>query len=474
MKSFKAPPVAPRLGSEFLGTFFLVFTIVSQAHAGSVGGAISVGATLAALVYALGSVSGAHFNPAVTLAIWLSGRRKISTRDALCYAFVQIAAGMGACFVWWLATLTKHPHGQQLSLTPPGPGFGHNENSAAAVEGLYTAALCYVVLNVATAEKIGTAPNANYGLAIGFTVSAAAIAVGPISGCSLNPALSLGLAFVHHSVQGAVPLSHLAYLVAPVIGAAISSIGFWMANGGLFERYEYEREEVVVTGANVDNSILMTLGDSIVLPDDVVAHELRCEIQWKQTAKKGEGDAFVDVDLSCVKFDRRGECQGAVYFGNQNQEPGLKHMGDQVQGVSESEAVILNLTEVKPTIQALIFTAIVYSGQDLKDLQGYTIRLIDTKTQQEFCRFTQDKTPSGCNSIIAATIFRTGNHWAFRAIDEFYKVPINSSYRTLLPSMSNMMNVQLVIAPGSASGRNSPSQSQKAPDSHRTPRPSHN
>ncbi len=168
---------------EFIGTFFLVLAIgmaVIDPGAGNLA-PIAIGAALMVMVYAGGHVSGAHYNPAVTIAVWLRGRCSIA--EVPFYLIAQILAAVAAAK---LALLFK---GCPV-VTPMNPNVGH----ALIAEFVGTFALAYVVLNVATAKA--TAGNSFYGLAIGFTVVAMAFALGGISGGAFNPAVALGAALM--------------------------------------------------------------------------------------------------------------------------------------------------------------------------------------------------------------------------------------------------------------------------------------
>ena len=158
--------------TEFIGTFFLVLAVALT------GNALAIGATLMVMIFAGGHISGAHYNPAVTLAILV--RRKISAQDALAYMIAQIIGGVAAALLarWYLADANI-------------VGLALDGRIAQAFIGelLGTFALAYVVLNVATAQE--TMGNSFYGLAIGFTVFAMASAFGSVSGGAFNPAVAI-------------------------------------------------------------------------------------------------------------------------------------------------------------------------------------------------------------------------------------------------------------------------------------------
>ena len=166
--------------TEFIGTFFLTFAVAVAALTGSVFVPLAAGGTLMVMIYAGGHISGAHYNPAVTLAALV--RRRIGIRDAAAYWVAQVAGGVIAAVI---ARAVVNPASvKTLTLS------GHAEAAAAVVELLITFALCYVVLNVATSKD--QPGNGFFGLAIGFTVVAGAFAVGGISGGVFNPAVALG------------------------------------------------------------------------------------------------------------------------------------------------------------------------------------------------------------------------------------------------------------------------------------------
>lgn len=205
-------PIDPKaLVAEFIGTFFLVFTVgmvVIDPGQGDLA-PLAIGSVLAVMVYAGGHISGAHYNPAVTLGLLIRGGIKIN--DAVAYWVVQLGAAVVAAVV---VTVMK----------PAMPAAALNTDldivAALLAEFLFTFALVYVVLNVATAK--GTEGNSFYGFAIGFTVLVGAFAVGGISGGAFNPAVMLGGMIMNIFDWGYIWL----YLLATLGGGAAAGLLF--------------------------------------------------------------------------------------------------------------------------------------------------------------------------------------------------------------------------------------------------------
>jgi aquaporin Z len=192
---------------EFIGTFFLVFTVGASVRSGAPLAPVAIGSVLMVMIFAGGHISGGHFNPAVTLAVWLRG--KCEAKDVVPYWVAQLVAAVAAAVL--VLFVTEKP------ALPPGL---HGTVPSLIVEFLFTFALAWVVLNVATAK--GTAGNSFYGLAIGFTVLSGAVAVGGISGGAFNPAVGLGV-----FVMGLANLHQLAvYLVADLLGGGAAALAF--------------------------------------------------------------------------------------------------------------------------------------------------------------------------------------------------------------------------------------------------------
>jgi aquaporin Z len=174
-----------KLAVEFIGTFFLVLTVGAAAAGGGRWAALAIGGALMVMVFAGGHVSGGHYNPAVSLAVLVRG--KLTARECAGYVLAQAVAATGKMLL---------------------------------AEFLFTFALAYVVLHVATAGD--TEGNSFYGLAIGFTLAVGILAVGSISGGAFNPAVALGA-----SVLGLFAWGHIwIYLVAELAGGLGAALAF--------------------------------------------------------------------------------------------------------------------------------------------------------------------------------------------------------------------------------------------------------
>jgi aquaporin Z len=202
-----------KYAAECIGTFFLVFTIGTTGIASAPGviPPLAIGAVLMVMIYAGGHISGAHYNPAVTVGAWVRGA--LPVRDVLPYFAAQIAgSALAAGVVLWLKAAA--------TVTAMAPNTGR----AMAVEFLFTFALVYVILNVATSKR--TAGNSYFGLAIGFTVLAGAFAVGDISGGAFNPAVAIGA-----MMMGLLPWAVLLpYAVAEIVGGVLAALVFRVMN----------------------------------------------------------------------------------------------------------------------------------------------------------------------------------------------------------------------------------------------------
>ena len=174
-----------------LGTFILIFTVgCNVLGKNAIWAGVSIGASLMVSIYALASVCGANFNPAVTLCLYLN-KTETDVAKVGAYMATQIVAGICA------GMTSLAVFGDAIPLQP---GKGHGVAGAAAVEILYTFVLCFVVLRGAViAEK----DNESFGMAIAFSVVAGGYAGGSISGGCFNPAVAIGLDVSSAHLNGA-------------------------------------------------------------------------------------------------------------------------------------------------------------------------------------------------------------------------------------------------------------------------------
>ena len=178
-----------KLIAEFIGTLFLTYMICLTAVWGSSGDfhpGFAIAAILMAMIYSLGYISGAHFNPAVTIGVWIRG--SCEKADVLPYIATQSIAGV---FGARLAGFTYTGENSRDSLETTSLLLNSEIHEVLLAEFLFTFALVYVILNVATSEA--TSGNQYYGVAIASVVFAGAISVGDVSMASFNPAVTISL-----------------------------------------------------------------------------------------------------------------------------------------------------------------------------------------------------------------------------------------------------------------------------------------
>jgi MIP family channel proteins len=204
-----------RLAAEFLGTFALVFAgtgaiVINDVSGGKVshvGIALTFGLIVLAMIYAVGDVSGAHLNPAVTLGFFTA--RRFESRWVIPYIASQCAGALLASLVLRFLFPTNVTLGATLPAGDPLQSF--------VLEVILTFLLMFVILSVSTGSKEkGTLA----GVAVGSVIALEALFAGPISGASMNPARSLAPALVSMRLE-----SLWVYLTAPVLGACVGVLG---------------------------------------------------------------------------------------------------------------------------------------------------------------------------------------------------------------------------------------------------------
>ena len=204
----------PKYLTEFIGTFFLVLTITLAGSTENLLAALAIGSILMSMVYMGGHISGAHYNPAVSLAAMMRGA--LPSSELLPYWGAQLAGGIVGDL---LGNFMGH------SSVPIAPGENVSVIAALLVEIFFTLALALVVLNVATSKH--TEGNSYYGLAIGFTVLAGAVAGGGVSGGAFNPAVGVSLS-IGSMIGGTGGGWIWLYIVGPLIGGALAALVFRM------------------------------------------------------------------------------------------------------------------------------------------------------------------------------------------------------------------------------------------------------
>ena len=193
---------------ELVGTFFLLMAI-TMAVSGGLGhfAPLAIGTMLMVMVFAGGHISGAHYNPAVSVAVYLRG--KLNAGDVLPYIVAQFIGGTLAVMLsgFLLSSMgVAEPSPKELDIVP-----------SLIAELIGTIALVYVILNVATSSR--TSGNSYYGLAIGFTVIACAYAFGGISGGAFNPAVALGITMAGYTSWASIWIFIVANFAGGVLGA---------------------------------------------------------------------------------------------------------------------------------------------------------------------------------------------------------------------------------------------------------------
>ena len=220
-----------RYVTEFVGTFLFVLVIglaATRPPSLAIFAPVAIGIALACMVYMGGHISGGHYNPAVTLGVWLRGKMPVA--DVLPYWIAQMVAAVLAAYVVNTSnsTVASELTNQMVTATfQARPGAGVSVMHALILEAIFTFALVLVVLQVATHPAV--AKNSFYGFAIGGVVLAGAYAAGPISGGAFNPAVGVGPAILAGTEAF---MASWIYVVGPFIGSLLA-VGVFKLQGGM-------------------------------------------------------------------------------------------------------------------------------------------------------------------------------------------------------------------------------------------------
>ena len=226
---------AAMLTQEFIGTFFLVWTVAMTRNATTSGAYIAVGAILTSMVYAGGAISGGHYNPTVTLGVYIRGmlenNQSMRVLDSLMYVAVQLAGGFTA------AAAAAYVDGGYDKIAVPLLNLdAHTKFACVCTEFLFSFLLVLTVLNAATSSKV--AGNSYFGLAIGFVITVGGIATGDFTGGCFNPSVIISLT----SVSGKGTDNIWVYLIGEILGAIVAAgvFTFWHYddNDAAAEKYD--------------------------------------------------------------------------------------------------------------------------------------------------------------------------------------------------------------------------------------------
>merc|ERR1719262_2007469 len=292
--------------AEFVGTFLLVFTVGCNVLSGSpVWAATSIACILMVSIYALGGVSGANFNPAVSVALGLSN--KLDWWDVMLYCAVQIIAGICAGLSYGALFF-------KVFNLQPGAGFGWWE--ALLAEVLYTFMLCFVVLNTATASK--NAGNQFFGLAIGFVIVAGGYAAGNISGGAFNPAVALGIDI---SSKGFGYYGWM-YALFELLGSALAAGYFRLVRPDEFgSAWNYSLGTKLASEFIGTFFLVLTVGLNVLgkSPGPVwsIAASLMCMIYALGNCSGGHFNPAVTLAIIAAGRDKCKASDGAAYMGVQ-------------------------------------------------------------------------------------------------------------------------------------------------------------
>lgn len=230
--------------AEFIGTFFLLFIgtgailidSISHSALGHIGVAFAFGFVIVIMIYACGHISGAHFNPAVTIAFAVAGR--FSKREVIPYIVSQFLGALSASELLQLLFGNICDMGSTLPTLPSGSDL---ISISFMMEFVFTFLLMFVIMSVATDSR---AESSLAGIVIGSTVFIGALVAGPISGGSFNPARSIAPAIVSGN------FNHLwLYIVAPVFGATCASLIY-----NFLGKHSVDTETLVLQSPNIEDA----------------------------------------------------------------------------------------------------------------------------------------------------------------------------------------------------------------------------
>lgn len=440
MKPFKGrhDPVS-KYAAEFIGVYFLVLTIGCNVHSASIGGPLSAGMMLAVMVFALGSVSGGHLNPAVTFTICLRGGH-MELFDGVMYMLAQFAGGVSGALTYALL------QGDAFKFAP---AWHYTAGAALAVELLYSTLLCFVVLNVATTTK--DAGNQYFGLAIGSVVVSAALAIGHVSGCSLNPAVSFGALFAAGIYSGFSQVHFWGlYVLTPFVSAFIACVLFSLVRPEeMGRRVREEKLPFLEPPSQASGPLQLRSGEQFLLPRNLESQDLAVGLSYELNDPNLRG--MLEVDGSCVKFDSTGRCAGAVYFADKEDGAnGIVHYGWHTGELGspyahgDDDQIRFRLDKLQANVHFMFFVVTLYSDGNhmLSAVRKCQARLLIQDTpaaNSEVLTYTrQFDSSDNENAYVIGMLMRTKQGWVYESIDKSYTLLEAGTYRMLEPQLQRL------------------------------------
>jgi len=340
---------------EFVGTFLLMFTVSCDVLTGTEAAGGSIGAALMVAIYALAKVSGAHFNPAVSVALGLDG--KLPWPEVAAYSVVQMVAGASAGL---LAKTLYHDSEQVLAL---GPGKGFDWWQAGVCELIYTFMLCFAVLNTACSAAAEKANSQFYGLSIGLVIVAGAYGAGAVSGGCFNPAVAFGV--YSGGVHSSDTLRYFPiYVCFELVGAGLAAFLFKQVRPEAFEKEEKEAElkAKVISEFLGTYMLVLTVGLNVL-------------------AKSREAAAFSIAASLIVMIFALADVSGGHF------NPAVTVTILAIQKMQVKDAVIYWITQVAGGLMGAVTYRVIYGGQTFVLGPNEPFGLAETAVAEAFFTF---------------------------------------------------------------------------------------